>query len=203
MLSYLFSSPLIFFLSLVGLLTALTIHEYAHALVADRLGDPTPRANNRLTLNPLAHLDPIGTLTLLIVGFGWGKPVPIDPFNLRSPRQDTTLISVAGPVSNLLLAISLSLLAKTFLPSFFLLLLTPTILINVSLAIFNLLPIYPLDGAKILSGILPRDLAYEWESVTNRYGTLILLILILPIFGNSLISSLVSPIIQFVSQFLL
>jgi Zn-dependent protease len=203
MLSYLFSSPLVFFLSLIGLVSALTIHEYAHAFVADRLGDPTPRANKRLTLNPLAHLDPIGTITLFIVGFGWGKPVPIDPFNLRSPRQDTALISLAGPLSNLILAVTLSFLVKTFLSPIFLLLLTPTIIINISLAIFNLLPIHPLDGAKILSGLLPRDLAFEWESITSRYGTLILLILILPLFGNSLIASLISPVIQFISQFLL
>src|SRR3990167_10568404 len=87
-----------------ALLIALTVHEFSHALVADKLGDPTPRLMKRLSLNPLNHLDPIGTLMLLFFHFGWGKPVPFDPFNLRHPRRDAALISLAGPVSNLILA---------------------------------------------------------------------------------------------------
>src|SRR3990167_2370413 len=100
---------------LFGLIIAITIQEFAHAFLADRLGDPTPRAQGRLTLNPLAHLDPVGTLMLLIFRFGWGKPVIFDPYNLAHPRRDAGLISLAGPVSNIILAIGLSLILR-FIP---------------------------------------------------------------------------------------
>jgi Zn-dependent protease len=203
MLSSLFSSPLLFFLTLLSLIVAITIHEFSHALVTDKLGDPTPRSQGRLTLNPLAHLDPLGTITLLIAGFGWGKPVPVDPYNLASPRRDTALVSLAGPGSNLILAIIVSLLGKLFLSPFIFPLIYPLIIINISLAIFNLLPIYPLDGAKILSGILPRDLAFEWESITTRYGTIILIFMIFPFFGSSPISAIISPLIQFLANLLI
>lgn len=203
MLTTLFSSPLLFFLTLLSLIIAITIHEFSHAYIADRLGDPTARSHGRLTLNPLAHLDPLGTLTLLIASFGWGKPVPVDPFNLASPRRDTALISLAGPGSNLLLAIIISLLGKLFLSPFIFPLIYPLIIINISLAIFNLLPIYPLDGAKIISGLLPRDLAFEWESITTRYGTIILIFMIFPFFGSSPLSAIISPLIQFLTSLLI
>ena len=103
MLGVLFNNPLSFLFWLVALAMAITIHEFAHAYTADRLGDPTPRLQGRLTLNPLAHLDPLGTLMLLLVRFGWGKPVQFDPFNLKNPRKDGALISLAGPASNLLI----------------------------------------------------------------------------------------------------
>ena len=102
-------STIIFIFSLV---VAITIHEFSHAFAAEKLGDPTARLSGRLSLNPLAHLDPMGTLALFLVGFGWGKPVPIDEYNLRYPRRDAAIISLAGPGSNLLLAIILSLLIK-------------------------------------------------------------------------------------------
>jgi Zn-dependent protease len=203
MIATLFSSPLLFFLTLLGLVIAITIHEFSHALAADKLGDPTPRSQGRLTLNPLAHLDPLGTITLLIASFGWGKPVPFDTFNLTSPRRDSALISLAGPSSNLILAILISILGKFFLSPFTFPFLYPLIVINISLAIFNLLPIYPLDGAKIVSGLLPRDLAFEWESITTRYGTIILTFMIFPFFGNSPISAIISPLIQFLANLLI
>ena len=189
---------------LFGLIIAITIHEFAHALIADRLGDPTPRAQGRLTLNPLAHLDPVGTVMLLLFRFGWGKPVIFDPYNLAHPRRDAGIISLAGPVSNLLLATVLALilrflpLPQLFAPFFYL-----TILMNITLAVFNLIPVYPLDGEKILAALLPRDLAYEYQTVMSRYGTIILIFMILPLFGTSPIISLISPIIGFLSHLLL
>ena len=102
MIENLISSPLSFLASLLAIAIAISIHEFSHALAADRLGDPTPRLQKRLTLNPLAHLDPIGTLMLILFRFGWGKPVQFDQFNLRNPRRDTMLISLAGPASNLI-----------------------------------------------------------------------------------------------------
>jgi Zn-dependent protease len=206
MLATLFSNPLFFAIWATGLVLALSIHEYAHAKMADHLGDPSPRAAGRLTLNPLAHLDPLGTILILFIGFGWGKPVEFDPYNLRNPRRDTALIALAGPVSNILIATALSLIMN-FLASDYSLLsavLTPIILINISLAIFNLVPVFPLDGEKILKGALPTEMALEYDSVMRQYGTLILILLLLPIVGGtSPISLLISPIISLISNLLL
>lgn len=208
MLSQLFQNPIIFFVWAFALVVAITIHEFAHAYVADHLGDPTPRSQGRLTLNPLAHLDPIGTLMMLLTRFGWGKPVQFDPFNLQNPRRDAALISLAGPASNLLLATLLSLSVR-FLSTFnfslliFNLFAVPVIVLNVTLAIFNLIPIHPLDGGKIVVGFLPRDLAQEWDDIMHRYGTLILLFLILPLFGSSPITQLISPVIDTILKLLL
>lgn len=188
----------------VGLVIAITIHEFSHALAADRLGDPTPRSQGRLTLNPLAHLDPLGTLMLFLVHFGWGKPVIFDPYNLAHPRRDAGIISIAGPISNLLLAILLSLVLNLFpLPIYLFPLLYAIIILNISLAVFNLVPVYPLDGEKILAAILPRDLAYEYQAVMSRYGTIILIFMILPLFGSSPIISLISPVIDFLTRLFL
>src|SRR3989344_7675802 len=112
MLPLIFSNPIFLILWAGSLVIAVTIHEFAHAWAAEQLGDPTPRLAGRLTLNPLAHLDPIGTLCLLIFRFGWGKPVPFDPFNLANPRRDSALISLAGPASNIALAVVLSFIMK-------------------------------------------------------------------------------------------
>jgi len=202
MLNILFQSPIVFIITTIGLLLAITIHEFAHAAGADCLGDPTPRQQGRLSLNPLAHLDPLGTIMLLVFGFGWGKPVQFDPYNLRSPRRDSAIISLAGPTSNIILAIIISLITKLFLPPSFSILAYPLIYINIILAIFNLVPIYPLDGEKIISGILPRHLAYEYHTIMNRYGIIILLLMIFPFFGQSPIFSLISPVINFVTGLL-
>src|SRR3990167_6638057 len=109
MLSYLFSNPFLFFIYLIALLVAIAIHEFSHAFAADYLGDPTPRLAGRLKLNPLIHIDTLGLLFLLFFGFGWGKPVGFDPFNLKNPRRDAAIISLAGPISNFILAIILAL----------------------------------------------------------------------------------------------
>lgn len=205
MLSTLFTNPFVFLIWAISLVIALTIHEYAHAKVADTLGDPTPRANGRVNLNPLSHLDPLGTILILIVGFGWGRPVEFDPYNLRNPRRDTALIALAGPASNIILAIILSILANFLvLDSLIASIIPLMIMMNISLAIFNLVPVFPLDGEKILKGFLPTELAVEYDNLMRQYGTLILILLLLPIAGGtSPISTLISPAISFVSDLLL
>lgn len=207
MIESLFSSPIIFLTSLVGIVAAISIHEFSHAWAADRLGDPTPRLQGRLTLNPLAHLDPIGTLMLILFRFGWGKPVMFDPFNLKNPRRDAMLIGLAGPASNIITATIAAVLLR-FLPSAFYLLpssliLLPFITISVVLAIFNLIPVHPLDGGKIIAGLLPRALADEWEGIMRQWGIIILVLLIFPFGGASPIFYLIGPIISYVLSILL
>ncbi len=198
-------------ISVVSLILAIAIHEFAHAFAADRLGDPTARAAGRLTLNPFAHIDPIGTvvlpLSLMLLSsgsfaFGWGKPTPFDPYNLQHPRRDAGIISIAGPISNLLLASAVALLIH-FLPYSFGFFLIPLVVTNISIAIFNLIPVGPLDGQKIVFALLPRDLAYEFQVVMNRYGTLILILLIFPIFGSSPVMAIMEPVIRFFIRILL
>lgn len=197
----LFTNPISFFIWGLALVIAVTVHEFFHAWAADRLGDPTARANGRLSLNPLAHLDPLGTLMLLLTRFGWGKPVPIDSYNLANPRRDTALISLAGPASNLIFAIILSIIGHlAFSINHFL---APLIILNVSLAIFNLLPLPPLDGSKILLGFLPEETSYAWENFLNQYGLAILILLLLPFSGQSLIIVFLSPILNFLLDLLL
>jgi Zn-dependent protease len=198
-------------IGLICLIVAVTIHEFAHAWAADHLGDPTPRAEGRLTLDPRSHVDPVGTIALplgllLISGgafsYGWGKPTPFDRYNLQNPKRDIALISVAGPLSNIAIAIVGALLLRILGPlsAFFFI---PLIMTNLGIAIFNLIPIGPLDGQKILFGILPRDLAYEFQSISNRYGTLLLIFMIFPFFGEAPISALMNPLLRFFLNLLL
>lgn len=205
MLGELFNNPLSFIIWVIALLTAITVHEFSHALIANHLGDPTAKLSGRLTLNPLAHLDLMGTIFLLLVHFGWGKPVPVDPFNLQNPKRDSALISLAGPVSNLILAVLLSFLLRlSFLPATFYLLpviLIPVIYLNVALAIFNLLPISPLDGFKIVGGLLPKDLSLQWDELES-YGIIFLLLLISPL-GGSLLTNIISPVISLILNLLI
>lgn len=205
MLSILFSHPIIFLILFPGLLLAITIHEFAHAWAADHLGDPTPRAQNRLTLDPRAHLDPLGTLAILITRFGWGKPVQFDPYNLKEPIRDSALIALAGPISNLILAIILSLLINfnIFPWEWVQYSLIQLLIINVMLAIFNLIPVHPLDGGKVLMAILPQETAYNYELAMERYGTFILIFLIMPWGGVSPASQLISPIIDIIVRMLI
>ncbi len=203
MLGYLFSNPFAMLIWLIALVIAVTVHEFAHAATAEYLGDPTPRLRGRLTLNPLAHLDPLGTIALLLVRFGWGKPVPFDPFNLTNPKRDGAIISVAGPASNILLAVVLAVIVHLFPTSILSIILVPTIELNIILAIFNLIPIHPLDGGKILIGLLPNDLAFRWDEILNQYGLILLLILIFPLGNNSLVGYLISPIINVILNILL
>lgn len=185
------------------LIIAITIHEFFHALAADKLGDPTPRSFGRLSLNPLAHADPFGTFLLPLMSaftgiptIGWAKPVPIDPYNFRHPKRDETIVSLAGPLSNLFLAVVCSFLLRLFSPLtligniFFYL-----ILINTSLFVFNLLPIPPLDGSKVFLNLLPPQSYAKWSEAFDHYGIVLLLIFVfLPISGGrSLINLIMSP----------
>ncbi len=209
MINLLLQNPIQFLIVAILLIIAISIHEFSHALAADRLGDPTPRLAGRLTLHPAAHLDPIGTLLLFFVGFGWGKPVPFDPFNLHNPKKDAAIISFAGPLSNLIMAIAGSLLLRivAILPSlamssFFSEIVTTFIYFNVLLAVFNLIPIHPLDGFKVVAGLLPKKYYDDWLSL-ERYGMIFLILLIFPFFGGSPISTVMSPIVNFILSFLL
>jgi Zn-dependent protease len=203
MINSLLSDPLSFVLWAVALIVAITIHEFAHAWTAVHLGDPTPKLQGRLTLNPLSHLDPLGTLMLLLVRFGWGKPVQFDPYNLQNPRRDAAIISLAGPVSNLALATVLALIVN-LIPSPLSLLLIPIIYLNVVLAIFNLIPVHPLDGGKILVGLMPREQAEEIDFFMRKYGIFLLLLLVFPVFGGqSPVFSFLNPIINFILGLLL
>ncbi|PIU02218.1 site-2 protease family protein [Candidatus Shapirobacteria bacterium CG09_land_8_20_14_0_10_49_15] len=192
---------------LIAFLLSLSVHEAAHAYVADRLGDPSARLAGRVSLNPLVHLDPIGTLLplfLLLTGspivFGWGKPVPFDPYNLQRPRRDTALISVSGALANLSLAVILAVIAR--LTNAYALL-VPVITLNITWALFNLIPIHPLDGGKVLVGLLPQKIAYQWDEVLNRYGTIILIFLIFPFLGRSLLFTLLGPLVSLITNLLL
>lgn len=191
-------------LTLPGLILALTLHEYAHATVSDRLGDPTPAQQGRLTLNPLAHLDPIGTVFLIFAGFGWGKPVQIDSRYYRNPARDMMLVSLAGPVSNFIQSIIwffvYGALVK-FAPigtSYPIQIITTMVLyaalINVSLGVFNLLPLPPLDGSKILRYFLHGKGGRTLDFLEN-YSTIILLVL----FMTDLTGIIISPIINWVT----
>lgn len=204
---------LISLVSLLCLILAITFHEFCHALAADRLGDPTPRSLGRLTLNPLAHADPIGTFLLPLFSalsgiptIGWAKPVPIDPFNFRKPKRDEIITSLAGPLSNLSLAITSSLFLR-FIPitspitSYILYIF---ILINISLAIFNLIPIPPLDGSHIFLNLLPEKSRIKWEEAFSQYGFILLILLIFfPLGKQSILSSIMSPIISWSLNLLL
>ncbi|KUK84212.1 MAG: hypothetical protein XD98_0083 [Microgenomates bacterium 39_6] len=204
-----FSNPFSLAIFVVSFLFSLSVHEAAHAWAANRLGDPTAKFAGRLTLNPLAHLDPIGTILLFLLGFGWGKPVPIDEFNLDNPRRDGALISLAGPGANLI--------AATFFSFFWWLtyqlgnnslivnnLMSGLIQLNVILGLFNLLPVYPLDGSKILVGFLPEEAAQKIDNILKQRGILILIFLFLPIFfGQSLIDLLIAPAAKSIINLLL
>ncbi len=176
----------------VPILFGLTVHEYAHGLMADRLGDPTPRLMGRLTLNPFSHLDPIGTLVFFITqAFGWARPISINSENLSSPRRDLMWIALAGPLANLLLALFCALLyhlhnsivgnvgiegAWLMVP--FQKMIVAGVVVNLSLGFINLIPIPPLDGGRILAGILPQRSAGYLEKI-DSYGAILLLILVL------------------------
>ena len=205
---------IIVLISWIILIIAITIHEFSHAFVADKLGDPTPKLTGRLTLNPINHLDIFGTVLLPLMALlsgsyfliGWAKPVQIDPFNLRNPKKDNMMISLAGPISNLLLAITLSILIQLpfigLLDYWFIGLFERLIQINVVLAIFNLIPIHPLDGFSVVAGLMPKKYYSDWLSFSS-YGMLFLILLIFPFFGNSPISAIISPVVNLILSILL
>lgn len=182
-------SPETIYFWLVGLLLAITFHEAAHAFVADKLGDKTPRYMGRVNLNPLSHLDPIGTLLILFAGFGWGKPVQFNPLSLRNPALGAAVISVAGPLTNFLIAAVFALLIRLDVAP--LNLWAQIAAINIMLGVFNLVPFAPLDGEKVVGGLLPRSLREGWASI-QAYGIFYLIAFIF------LAGPILSKIIDFI-----
>lgn len=193
-------------LTLPAVVIAISFHEYAHAWAADRFGDTTPRAQGRLTLNPTAHLDPFGFILLLFAGVGWGRPVMINPNNFTSNKSRATceaLVSLAGPLTNFILAIIFTIIyyllgvfaPVTQLMGIISLLVLYTITINIGLGVFNLIPLPPLDGEKIFRNILPYN-AIEW--LDRNSNTLQLIFMILWITG--LLGTIVSPVVSFLSN---
>lgn len=190
-------------LGLAVLIYSIILHEVAHGFVADRLGDPTARLAGRLTLNPLPHIDPLMTIVLPLILyftspiiFGGAKPVPIDTFNFREPKKDTALTALAGPATNLLIALFLALIFR-LIPFEFL---AVGIRWNVVLALFNLFPLPPLDGFKVLAGILPDEIALEMYKM-ERLGFMIIFMVL--IFLPGLIFGLIGPISNTITSLLL
>ncbi len=196
-LNLLFSQPAIAFAWVVAIVIAIGIHEFSHALVAKLQGDSTAELEGRVTLNPLAHLDPFGFLVLVLFGFGWGKPVPFNPYNLKARRWGPAIVSLAGPAMNILgLIVFGAILAildrATTLPSDNLLIIFLELLVrfNIVLALFNLLPVPPLDGSKLLS-LLPDQFRGLVEILT-KYGFVILMFVI--VFGQPYLGALFNVI---------
>ncbi len=178
------------------LLISFPVHEFSHALAAYRLGDGTAKLFGRLTLNPIVHFDPIGGLLLVFsallggIGFGWANPTPVNPMNLRGGRQGEAIVAFAGPASNLIIATAAALPVRFIaasptlqveVPDIVQLVLAYIVLINLALAIFNLIPIPPLDGSKVLFAFLPPRLAWQWRPVLEQYGFFLLILLIIPL----------------------
>lgn len=180
------------FMQLLAFVLCITVHEFAHAISAYRLGDPTPKRQGRVSLNPLDHLDPLGTLMVILMvltgarGIGWGKAVQVNPANFDHPRRDMMLVAAAGPFSNLVFAVVIAVAMRLFAQS-----MTPSleeflifmVYMNVALMFFNLIPIAPLDGSKILVGLLPADSAYRYELTMFRFGPILLLLLVFVVPG--------------------
>jgi Zn-dependent protease len=188
------------FLLIIGLV--ISVHEASHAYFANRLGDPTARLLGRMTLNPAAHIDPIGTiivpLVLFIFGgfvFGWAKPTPINPLNFAHPRRDSAIVAFAGPASNFTLAILFSIIFRVFPIDILLILIS----INLILGIFNLIPIPPLDGYKVLLGIVPKEIALRLAALES-YGPIILIVFLL--FFIRVFSPIIFAILNFLLQIL-
>lgn len=204
----------------VALLVGITVHEFSHALVSWRLGDSTAQRLGRLSLNPVRHLDTVGTLMILVAGFGWGKPVPVDPSRLRgNPRSAMALVSLAGPFSNIITAFLLGGLFRTgiisytpFLPgsptadpaALLSIVVLMTISLNLILAVFNLLPLWPLDGFKVVLGLLPTDPARSFARL-QPYGPVILLgVIFLDLaLGLGILSAVLGPPIDFLGRLVL
>ena len=195
------------------LLFALTFHEFAHGFIAYRLGDPTARDAGRLTLNPLKHLDPLGTIAFFFIKFGWAKPVPVNPRYFKNPKKDMLWVALAGPVTNLALAVISAILTKAIWTLASILpysstaeailvplnsMLIASVWINLVLCIFNFLPIPPLDGSRILMGLLPNNLALSYMRI-ERFGFIIILVLAF----SGILSKVIVPIISFANHLLL
>jgi len=210
---------------IIAILIALSVHEWAHGLVAHWLGDPTAKMDGRLTVNPIAHLDPMGTIMFLVVGFGWAKPVPVDPRYFKNPKRDMTFVALAGPASNFVMAFvaffllvlmgkngmgtsAMGLLSSAGNGSPIVLLieqvLKSAIFVNLALMAFNLLPIAPLDGSKILHAFIPYQHEQQYQLFMQRGPYILLLLILAGIFLNVPILSmwvfgLMNPILEVMS----
>lgn len=195
------------------LLFTVAMHECMHATVAYKLGDRSQKLQGRMTLYPFAHLDPVGFISILLIGFGWGKPVYVDDSNFKNRDRDNMLVALAGPLSNLCLAVVLTLVLKLMfmfgaveflynlgnIGTVIFTLIQYTIIINITLAVFNMLPIHPFDGGKIVRYFLPRELKYKFDNLFSN-GTTQMIILILLIAGVG--SAIISPIVNFLINIL-
>jgi Zn-dependent protease len=207
----------------IMLLVGFPVHEFSHALAAYRLGDSTAKHLGRLTLNPIAHFDPLGGILLAVTfigsagaggsgfGFGWAKPTPVNPSNLQGGRWGEAIVAAAGPASNLVLALVAALPLRYIrehpslreqVPELVILVLFFFIVINIVLMIFNLFPIPPLDGSKVLFALLPPRLSWQWRPILEQYGFILLLLLFFFPPGGSIGGRIISPIISGLVSFL-
>ncbi len=199
-----------------ALVVGLSVHEFSHAFVADSLGDRTPRAMGRVTLNPLAHLDPAGALFILLIGFGWGKPVQVNPAAFRNGRQGMTAVSAAGPVSNLLLATAAAIPIKFGVVNWLnpvgssnasgewlALFLSALVTLNLVLFVFNFLPLPPLDGFGFLSSIAPLEMMPLLRTLQQWGPGILMLLLVLPAFTNlNILGDVMAPTVGSLARFL-
>jgi Zn-dependent protease len=181
------------------LIISITVHEFAHAKTAQKLGDPTAAMAGRVSLNPLRHLDPLGSLCMLFFGFGWGKPVPVAVLNFKNPKRGSALVALAGPVSNLLMACIWGFLFGTLYPilpygGYVYELLLIAIQLNCVLCVFNLLPITPLDGSRILALLLPDRIYYKMLKHERTFFIILVVLMLL---------NILNPVIQFLANGLL
>lgn len=176
--------PEIFALKAIIIVIAIALHEFGHAYMAVACGDPTPRAEGRVTLNPLAHLDPLGTIGIFFLGFGWGKPVMVQPANFRDRRWDDVKVAAAGPAMNFFQALFFGVLYRSFRQlgiesDAALLIFQIGMVTNIGLMVFNLIPVGPLDGATVIRGFLPPRTAYQFQMFNQQWGMLAFFALIL------------------------
>ena len=194
-----------FLVGLIVLVVSITFHEFGHAISADRLGDPGPRRDGRVNVWPDRHFDPLGFIMMCVIlltgfGLGWGRPVLVDPRHFANPRKGMVIVAAFGPLMNLLIAVIAGLCIRFYAPSHPFWLASSTVsgdfaqdflLFNLSLMFFNLLPLYPLDGSKILSGLMPEEMARQFDRFGAQYGSFILLGLIF--LGGNVLGRILNP----------